>query len=296
MLWTESRNVLTQEEFCRTLRISRTSLWRYIKRRVEQNKPCGAIPKIGKPKLDSDCVWRETARVLCREHITYGYRRIWILLSRAGHTVGKHKLRKWMRESELAQSVPIKDTGRTPGERPPEVERPNQGWQTDSTKIHTKQDGWAWQTSVLDLYDRRIVGYVVRKTCRAEDAKDALAIALDRAFGDAKPEGLSLIHDRGSQFTSWSFKEMVERMKINDVVTAVRHPESCGRLERFHRTLKEECIWLSEWENIGELEVAVSQYVDHYNFERIHSALGYLTPMEMHRLATREKSSLQIAA
>jgi len=165
MLWTESRNVLTEEEFCRTLRISRTSLWRYIKRRVEQNKPCGAIPKIGKPELDNDCVWREAAVALCREHITYGYRRVWILLSRAGHIVGKHKLRKWMRECELAQSVPIKDTGRTPGERPPDVERPNQGWQIDSTKIHTKQDGWAWQTSVLDLYDRRIVGYVVRKTC-----------------------------------------------------------------------------------------------------------------------------------
>ena len=105
-----------------------------------------------------------------------------------------------------------------------------------------------------------------------------------------------MIHDRGGQFTAWSFKEMVDDLKINDVITAVRHPQSCGRLERFHKTLKEECIWLSEWENIGELEVAVSQYVDHYNFERIHSALGYLTPMEVHRLATREKSSLQIAA
>ena len=296
MLWGKSRHILTQGEFCWTLGISRTSLWRYIKRGVQRGEASESISDMGEPKPDNDCVWKEAAAVLCREHITYGYRRVWIILSRTGHIVGKHKLRKWMRESDLAQRVPIKDTGRTPGERPPEVERPNQGWQTDSTKIHTKQDGWAWQTSVLDLYDRRIVGYVVRKTCRAEDAKDALAIALDRAFGDAKPEGLSLIHDRGSQFTSWSFKEMVERMKINDVVTAVRHPESCGRLERFHRTLKEECIWLSEWENIGELEVAVSQYVDHYNFERIHSALGYLTPMEMHRLATREKSSLQIAA
>jgi len=114
MLWTESRNVLTEEEFCRTLRISRTSLWRYIKRRVEQNKPCGAIPKIGKPELDSDCVWRETARVLCREHITYGYRRIWILLSRAGHIVGKHKLRKWLREAGLSQREKVSDTGRIP--------------------------------------------------------------------------------------------------------------------------------------------------------------------------------------
>ena len=89
---------------------------------------------------------------------------------------------------------------------------------------------------------------------------------------------------------------MVEQMKINNVVTAVRHPESCGRLERFHRTLKEECIWQCEWESLTGLETAVADYVKHYNFERIHSALGYLTPMEAHRLAIGEKSSLQIAA
>ena len=270
--------------------ISRTSLWRYETRRQ------GATRTTPVEDGRTDYVWKKAALRLCEEHITYGYRRIWALLVRAGHLVGTHRVRKWMRESGLAQSGLLKDTGRTPGERPPEVERPNQGWQIDATKIYTKLDGWVWQTSVLDLYDRRIVGHVVRKTCRSEDAKDALAIALDRAFGDGKPEGLSLIHDRGSQFTAWSFKEMVERMKINDVVTAVRHPQSCGRLERFHRTFKEECIWLAEWESLGGLEVAVSQYVDHYNFERIHSAFGYLTPMEVHRLAIGDKASLQIAA
>ena len=72
--------------------------------------------------------------------------------------------------------------------------------------------------------------------------------------------------------------------------------QSCGRLERFHRTLKEECIWLRQWDSLAELETAVAGYVGHYNTERVHSALGYLTPMEMHRLAIGEKSSLQIAA
>jgi len=278
--------------------ISRTSLWRYGARRpavslVERQGVTRATP-VGNGRAED--AWRKAALRLCEEHITFGYRRIHALLVRAGHLVGTHRVRKWMRESGLAQSGLLKDTGRTPGERPPEVERPNQGWQIDATKIYTKLDGWVWQTSVLDLYDRRIVGHVVRKTCRSEDAKDALAIALGRAFGDGKPEGLSLIHDRGSQFTAWSFKAMVERMKINDVVTAVRHPQSCGRLERFHRTFKEECIWLAEWESLGGLEVAVSQYVDYYNFQRIHSALAYLTPMEVHRLAIGEKSSLQIAA
>jgi putative transposase len=190
----------------------------------------------------------------------------------------------------------VKDTGRTPGKRPAEPEAPNQAWQIDATKIYTTLDGWVWQTSILDVYDRRIVGYVLRKTCRCEDAMDAAALALDRCFGGAKPEGLSVIHDRGSQFTAWSFKQMLREAKVNDVVTAVRHPQSCGRLERFHRTLKEECVWLSEWESLAGLETAIAGYVYHYNNERVHSALNYRTPMEAHATVQTVENSLCIAA
>ena len=295
MLWAMYSEVLTQAEFCRTLSISRTSLWRYVSGDREYVDVPAAVASSA-ARADADEVWQEEARGLCERFMTYGYRRVHVLLVRSGHVVGKHKVRRWMDEKGLAQSGPVKDTGRTPGGVPPEVERPNQAWQIDATKIYTSLDGWVWQTSILDLYDRRIVGHVVRKTCRAEDAKDALAIALDCAFGESRSDGLSLIHDRGSQFTAWSFKAMVDGLKIKDVVTAVRHPQSCGRLERFHRTLKEECIWLSEWESLTGLEVAVGDYVEHYNFERVHSALDYLTPMEVHRLAIGEKSSLQIAA
>jgi len=58
---------------------------------------------------------------------------------------------------------------------------------------------------------------VVRKTCKAEDAMDVLAMALDSSFGDSKAEGLSLIHDRGSQFTAWKFKEMVSNASVTNV-------------------------------------------------------------------------------
>ena len=294
VLWAGYREVLTQAEFCRTLEISRTSLWRYVSGDGEDAE--SSTLALAATRADADESWQEEGRDLCGRFVTYGYRRIHALLVRVGHVVGKHKLRLWMDESGLAQSGPVKDTGRTPGERPPEVAGPNQAWQIDATKIYTNLDGWVWQTSVLDLYDRRIVGHVVRKTCRAQDAKDVLAIALDGAFGESRPEGLDLIHDRGSQFTAWSFKEMLDGLGIKDVVTAVRHPQSCGRLERFHRTLKEECIWLSQWENLTELEAAMRDYVKHYNFDRVHSALGYLTPIEMHTLAIGEKTSLQIAA
>jgi len=174
--------------------------------------------------------------------------------------------------------------------------RPNEAWQIDATKAHTALDGWVWQTAILDIFDRRVVAHVMRKTCKAEDAMDTLAMALDQEFGTKKAEGLSLIHDRGSQFTAHSFSEMVQGAGITDVVTAVRHQPSCGRLERFHRTEKEECIWLTEWQTLTELQEAVEQYVHHYNNERIHSALGYLTPMEAHRLAIGSKSPLSKAA
>jgi len=293
-LWEGCREVLTRGEFCGVVGVSRTSLWRYEARRAHAGEEPHEVLRPVVREASED--WQDASRALCEQFVTYGYRRIHAMLARDGYVVGKHKLRRWMRQAGLLQSGPVKDTGRTVGSRPPEPVRPNEAWQIDSTKILTDLDGWVWQTSMLDLYDRRVVGYVVRKTCRAEDAKDTLAIALDREFGEMTPEGLSLIHDRGSQFTAWSFKEMVESADINDVMTAVRHPQSCGRLERFQRTLKEELIWLSEWESLEHLEQAVDSYVHHYNNGRIHSALAYQTPMQTHRLAIAGETSLQSAA
>lgn len=234
--------------------------------------------------------WEDVVRRCCADFNSYGYRRIRVLLRSAGWKLGEHRIRLFMRSAGLAQRGVIRDTGRTVGPRPPEPSGPNQAWQIDATKIHTRGDGWIWQTSILDVFDRRIVGHVVRKTCRQEDAIDALARALDSAFGSSRPDGLSVIHDRGSQFTGWAFRSLLERLQIKDVVTAVHHPQSCGRLERWHRTLKEECLWQDEWETLRQVDDAVWRYVRHYNEERIHSALGYRTPMEIYRQFVRADS------
>ncbi len=256
--------------------VSRTSLWRYVKRKE---------PVVRMSPVSRRQSWEKPAKRLCRRYPTYGYRRIYVLLRRGGAVVGQHSLRVWMRLKGLSQRAKVVDEGRTPGQRPAEPGGPNVAWQIDSTKLYTLRDGWVWQTSVLDVYDRRIVSFVLRKTCRTEDAQDALALALDRAFGCAKASGLSIIHDRGSQFVSFGFREMVKSCGAHDVVTAVRHPQSCGRLERFHRTEKEELIWLQEWDDMAQLQAAVADWVRHYNEERPHSALGYQTPMEFHRAA-----------
>ena len=275
--WDHARGVLTQEQFCRTVGISRTSLWRYLK------PECGKVSSRQVRAKHED--WIDRARRLAQHYPTYGYRRLGVLLKRRGATVGVHRLRCWMREEGLSQRDAVVDSGRTVGQRPPEPGGANVAWQMDATKIHTCRDGWIWQTSVLDVFDRRIVSCVVRKTCRAEDAQDALALALDASFGCTKATGLSVIHDRGSQFTSFSFKEMVKNCGAKNVTTAVRHPESCGRLERFHRSLKEELIWQQEWEDLAEVDNAVAEWVHFYNEQRPHSALGYQAPLQFNKAA-----------
>jgi len=283
--WDYARATLTQEEFCRTIGISRTSLWRYLK--PECNKRCSAVRKVCSKRAG----WQETAKRLAQRYPTYGYRRLYVLLKKQGIAAGQHSLRRWMRAEGLSQQGIVIDTGRTVGDRPAEPDGPNVAWQIDATKIYTNCDGWIWQTSVLDVFNREVVGCVVRKTCRAEDAQDALALALDARLGMSRATGLSVIHDRGSQFTSFSFKEMVERCGAKNVTTAVRHPQSCGRLERFHRTLKEELIWQQEWEDLAEVGAAVEQWLRFYNEERPHSALGYQSPLEFSAAATLQKQA-----
>lgn len=279
--WNEARETLTQEEFCRTVGISRTSLWRYLKpehKKTNRSKIAGKREK-----------WQSVVERIARQFPTYGYRRLGVLLKREGLNVGQHCLRRWMRAMGLSQRDAVVDTGRTVGERPAEPEGPNMAWQTDATKIYTMLDGWIWQTSILDVFDRRIVSFVVRKTCRSEDAQDALALALDATFGSGKANGLSVIHDRGSQFTSHAFRTMVSNCGAKNVITAVRHPESCGRLERFHRTIKEELIWHREWQDLAEVVTAVREWVHFYNEQRPHSALGYQAPLQFSAAAALQK-------
>lgn len=280
MAWNICKGHLTQKEFCLAFGTSRTTLWR-LGRSVERSRP--------RRKPSSSKKWQQRALDLCRKHIRYGYRMIWANLKREGFGVGVHRVRLWMKEQGLLQSAPVKDTGRTPGARPSEPTGPSQAWQMDATKVYTHQDGWVWITSVLDVYDRRVVSSVVRKTCRAEDAEDALALALEESFGSGRPSGLKVIHDRGSQFVAHRFREMLRGLGIADIVCAVRHPQSCGRLERFHKTLKSELVWLQEWEGLEDLQEAVKSYLWHYNNERLHSSLNYKTPIEVYQAATSQK-------
>ena len=110
-------------------------------------------------------------------------------------------------------------------------------------------------------------------------------------YPDARPR---LISDNGSQFVSKDFKEYLRECHLKHVRTSVNYPQSNGKLERFHRTVKEEAIRKQSYVSLEDARRQVDAYIRCYNEERLHSALYYLTPKEVfegrmeERLAERQ--------
>lgn len=270
---------------CEALGLARSTFWRYYhKGNISPTRrlaPCRLKIK-------------EKVRALALKYPTYGYRRIWGHLRREGIFISKKTVEATMKDLGLLQ--PIK---RCLAKRKAKgiVIRPvrsNQVWQSDLTKVWTGRDGWSYLFAVLDVYDRRTIWADLFLRCRDKEALSTLSEALNAAFPEgAKDKGLVLIHDNGSQFTSRRYQLFCQELGIKSVRTSYRHPETIGAIERFFGTVKEEEVWRKDYESYEEARSSILLYIQWYNAERIHSALGYKTPLEAYKdslegLAKRE--------
>src|SRR5450755_5058173 len=128
--------------------------------------------------------------------------------------------------------------------------------------------------SVLDGYSRFIVHWDLRESMTETD----IEIILERAkeqYPEAKPR---IISDNGPQFIAKDFKEFIRIMGMTHVRTSPYYPQSNGKLERFHKTIKGECIRVLVPLSLDDAQRIVTDYVEHYNHSRLHSAIGYVTP------------------
>jgi transposase InsO family protein len=107
-------------------------------------------------------------------------------------------------------------------------------------------------------------------------------IILQRArekFPDAKPR---IISDNGPQFIAKDFKEFIRISGMTHVRTSPYYPQSNGKLERYHKTIKVTCIRINTPLSLGDARRLVADFVEHYNNTRLHSAIGYITPKDKH--------------
>ena len=159
----------------------------------------------------------------------------------------------------------------------------NQLWQTDFTYLKVLGWGWFYLSTILDDYSRYIISWKLCTNMRTQDVKDTLDLALEASGCDQvhvvhKPR---LLSDNGSSYVSGELAEWLQDKDIKHSRGAPYHPQTQGKIERWHQTLKNR-ILLENYFLPGDLEAQIEAFVDHYNHQRYHESLSNVTPADVY--------------
>ena len=159
----------------------------------------------------------------------------------------------------------------------------NQLWQTDFTYFKIIGWGWFYLSTILDDFSRYVIAWKLCATMRAADVTDTLQLALDASGCGSvrvrhKPR---LLSDNGSSYISGDLADWLERADMTHVRGAPNHPQTQGKIERWHQTLKNR-ILLENYYLPGDLEAHIGRFIEHYNLKRYHESLQNLTPADVY--------------
>jgi putative transposase len=154
-------------------------------------------------------------------------------------------------------------------------EKPHQHWHVDVSYINVGGT-FFYLITLLDGFSRCIVHFDLRESMTEVDVEIVCQAALEKHPG-VSPR---IISDNGPQFIAKDFKAFVRFSGMTHVTTSPYYPQSNGKLERFHGTIKKECIRPASPRTYDEAKRQISNYVKHYNETRLHAAIGYVTPAD----------------
>lgn len=242
---------------------------------------------------DPDADLRQALVRLAGEWPTYGYRRLTAMLKREGFAANSKRVRRLMDEEGIHGLLPVRRKRTTNSNHAfpryanlvedLEVVRPDQVWVADITYIRLKQ-GFVYLAVIMDVFTRLIRGWHLG---RGLDADLTLA-ALGRALATRQPE----IHhsDQGVQYACHEYVARLQAVEAQVSMAAVGEPEENGFAERLMRTIKEEEVDLSDYQGYADAWRQLGRFLDDvYNRKRIHSSLGYLTPLEFEQRGQKER-------
>lgn len=266
---------------CDWLKVSRSGYYAWLKRSrssrvVEDEKLSTKISQIYKDSRG-----------------TYGSPRVHAALKKQGVAVGKKRVERLMQAQRLQGRV-VKVTRRQPGLRRfkergdnlrlnnPAPSNINRVWVADITYIKVR-DTYKFLSVIMDLYSRRILSWSLTNTRTTEDT----AKILKRAIRERQPgEGLIFHTDRGIEFTGKGFRSVLKKHNMKPSVNRLGFCTDNGHMESYFHSLKAELIRGRKFNSMNDLRYALNSYINHfYNKKRLHSGIGYCSPIEYEKIA-----------
>jgi putative transposase len=228
---------------------------------------------------------RAALTTLAGEYPTYGYRRLTALLCRQGWTVNHKRIQRLMQQMGLQRPVKKRKTRTTNSDHPfprypnlvkgETAKHPDAIWVADITYVRLGQ-GFVYLAVLMDVFTRAVRGWQLSRSLDHHLTLKALKRALTSGH-------CPLIHhsDQGLQYACQDYIDLLKETHVQISMAAVGKPEDNGYAERLMRTIKEEEVDLSEYEDFHDAYQRIGHFLeDVYTRKRIHSALDYLTPAE----------------
>ena len=257
---------------CELLNINRTTLYYHKK---------------GRPLSEFDLKIMNVIDEIYTDHPCYGYRRMYYELKEKGYSIGKRKIVRFMKllnikalctkKRKIFTSMPDNSNKTYPYLlKNIDIEKPNLVWVSDISYIRLNR-GFSYLCAVMDLKTRAVLSHRLSATMDDSLVTDTIEKAL-RKYGS--PEIFN--SDQGSQYTS---NKTINLLKGHNISISMDAKGRCFDnifMERFWRTLKQENVYPSGYESLKDARAGISNYIKRYNWERLHSSIGYKAPMKVY--------------